>query len=226
VLYLWPIGKNLDLHLKKQDFLQGTREKEKEEWSEPAEKPDAQSNLQRDKLMSAEILEFYDEQERPLGQAQRHRLHSEGLYHKGVIILIFNSKGEIFLQKRSKSKDVCPGCWDGGVAGHVEIGEEFSETAIRELREEIGAEANLERIRDTHLQKNEYKKWEIKDYEFVVTFRCVYDGPIKVDQSEIGEAGFFSVQDVEKQMNEGTEFTPWFLDEWNYLIKSGKLRSQ
>ncbi|OGM75744.1 hypothetical protein A2210_02330 [Candidatus Woesebacteria bacterium RIFOXYA1_FULL_40_18] len=173
--------------------------------------------------MSAEILEFYDEQERLLGQAERRRLHSEGLYHRSVIIFIFNSKGAIFLQKRSKNKDVCPRYWDGGVSGHVGLGEDYQETAKRELQEEIGAEITPEELRDVHLQKNEYQDGKIKDYEFVVSFKVTYDQPIKADPAEIEESGFYSPDEVGRMMKEGISFTPWFLDEWNYLINQGIL---
>ena len=53
-------------------------------------------------------------------------------------VLVFNSRGEIFLQKRSMTKDREPGKWDSSSSGHVDSGEDYDACAVRELREEIG----------------------------------------------------------------------------------------
>lgn len=170
-----------------------------------------------------EILDYYDQEGNRLGQTERSRLHAEGLYHKSVVILLSNTKGELFLQKRSQSKDVCPGYWDGGVAGHVDPDEDFPETAERELGEETDILASLKEVRGIHLQKNEYNDGRVKDYEFVVTYVGVSDQPPRIDTTEIEEWGFYTPENIQRMIAEGVSFTPWFLDEWNYLRSEGKL---
>ena len=68
----------------------------------------------------------------------RSEVHRLGLLHRAVHVLVFNSRGEIFLQKRSMTKDREPGKWDSSSSGHVDSGEDYDACAVRELREEIG----------------------------------------------------------------------------------------
>ncbi len=68
----------------------------------------------------------------------RSEVHARGLRHRAVHVLVFNSRGEIFLQKRSMKKDRQPGVWDSSCSGHVDAGENYEATAVRELREELG----------------------------------------------------------------------------------------
>ena len=90
--------------------------------------------------MSEEIFDVVNEQDEVVGQALRREVHARGLWHRAVHVLVFNRKGEIFLQKRSLKKDNHPGVWDSSTSGHVDSGEDYDTAAVRELREEIGLE--------------------------------------------------------------------------------------
>jgi len=64
--------------------------------------------------------------------------HIRDLLHRSVRVLLFNKKGEVYVQQRSFSKDYDPGMWEGSVAGHCSKGEEPVQTAARETKEELG----------------------------------------------------------------------------------------
>ena len=63
-----------------------------------------------------------DEIDEVVGNERRDVIHRDGLKHRAVHIFALNKKGEIFLQKRSRLKDKCPGLWDSSAAGHVDAG--------------------------------------------------------------------------------------------------------
>ena len=65
--------------------------------------------------------------------ATRHTVHREKLLHRAVHIFVFNQRGELFLQRRSQWKDMHPRCWDSSAAGHVNSGDNYDDTAPREL---------------------------------------------------------------------------------------------
>ncbi len=65
------------------------------------------------------------------------KAHKEGLLHASAHIWIFNSQGEILIQKRSPDKIAFPNVWDVSVAGHIASGELPTLSAIREVKEEI-----------------------------------------------------------------------------------------
>src|SRR5213593_3474588 len=97
--------------------------------------------------MSEEIFDVVNERDEVIGQQVRHEVHRLGLKHRAVHVLVFNTRGEIFLQKRSLKKDRQPGLWDSSASGHLDSGETYDACALRELREELGLElsAPLER---------------------------------------------------------------------------------
>ena len=88
-----------------------------------------------------ELLYEVDANDEVIGPRTRGEAHRLGLHHRAVHILVFNRRDELFLQKRSDYKDINPGVWDTSAAGHVDFGESYEQSALRELEEELGVTA-------------------------------------------------------------------------------------
>jgi isopentenyldiphosphate isomerase len=108
-----------------------------------------------------EIFDVVDENGNPVGETvERGRAHAEGIRHRTAHIWIIREKDgrvQVLLQKRSAEKDSFPGRFDTSSAGHIQAGDEPRESALRELKEELGIEA------------------EKQDLDFAGTFRIQYD---------------------------------------------------
>jgi isopentenyldiphosphate isomerase len=89
-------------------------------------------------LVSQELLDVVDENDIVVAVKTRGEIHRDGLMHRAVHILLFNRHGQLFLQKRSLTKDEQPGKWDSSAAGHVDSGEDYLACARREIEEELG----------------------------------------------------------------------------------------
>ena len=67
-----------------------------------------------------ELFDIVDEDDQVIGQATRGEVHrNKNLIHRSIGVCVFNSKGEIYLQKRSSTKDTDPGKWTISCSGHV-----------------------------------------------------------------------------------------------------------
>ena len=86
-----------------------------------------------------EIFPVVDEQGRVVGSATRGECHGGSkLLHPVVHLHVFNSRGEVYLQRRPEWKDIQPGKWDTAVGGHIDYGETPEQALQREVREELG----------------------------------------------------------------------------------------
>lgn len=85
-----------------------------------------------------EIFETYNEDGTPLGRELRAICHQRGIWHRAVYALLFNTAGELLIQRRSLAKKVSPGQWDLSVAEHLSPGETFLQGVVRGLSEELG----------------------------------------------------------------------------------------
>ncbi len=149
-----------------------------------------------------------DAEDRVVGQAPRGTVHGDNLLHRAVHILIFNTTGELFLQKRSRLKDRHPCVWDSSAAGHVDAGEDYDETATRELREELGISAALERV--VKLPASERT-----GHEFIWLYRGQHDGPFDLARGEIEHAEFFPRALVTAWLEaRPDDFAPGFAECW------------
>jgi isopentenyl-diphosphate delta-isomerase type 1 len=90
--------------------------------------------------MSDEFFDVVDEHDHVLRQETRAEVHRQRLLHRAVHILLFNTRGEIYLQRRSAHKDTYPHRWTTSCCGHVDAGETYDTATIRELAEELGLE--------------------------------------------------------------------------------------
>jgi len=85
-----------------------------------------------------ELFDVVDSQDHVISQAPRREVHARNLLHRAIHVIVHDSTGRLFLQRRSLTKDTFPGCWDSSCSGHVDAGEDYVIAARRELGEELG----------------------------------------------------------------------------------------
>ncbi|EDY22111.1 dimethyladenosine transferase [Chthoniobacter flavus Ellin428] len=158
-----------------------------------------------------EIFDVVDEEDRVTGQLSRHEVHRQKLLHRAVHILVFNSRGELFLQRRSRWKDVHPLRWDSSAAGHVNSGDTYAGTAPREIVEELGVSAEVEEI--GKLPPSPATGWE-----HVRLYRAHHDGPFKLNPAELDGGGFFTLEQIDRWTTARPEdFATGFLECWKHF---------
>lgn len=150
--------------------------------------------------MIEEIFDVVNERDEVTGQAPRREVHARGLKHRAVHVLVFNQRGEIFLQKRSLLKDIAGGKWDSSASGHLDTGEPYDACAIRELREEIGLELQHPPKRLFKLDASLETGWE-----FCWIYRQESEGPFVLHPEEIETGAWFSSAAVTKWVREQPE---------------------
>lgn len=158
-----------------------------------------------------EMFPLVDEQGNITGAATRGECHNGSkLLHPVVHLHVFNSQGELYLQKRPDWKDIQPGKWDTSVGGHVDLGESVEMALRREVREELGiTEFTPEPV--TH-----YVFESSREKELVFVHKTTYDGEI-CPSDELDGGRFWTIAELKENMGKGV-FTPNFEGEIGKLI--------
>ncbi len=166
-----------------------------------------------------EYFDVVDQHDAVVGRAARREVHARGLLHRAVHVLVFNAAGELFLQKRSMSKDTAPGAWDSSASGHVDSGENYDECAVRELREEIGLALLRPPARWLRLQA-----CAETGNEFVWVYRERSEGPFTLHPEEIERGAWFATTEIARRLREDpAEFAGSFRLIWRELAARGDL---
>ena len=148
-----------------------------------------------------EIVTIVDEHNNVVGALPRKEMRARCLPHRSTYILVFNSLGHLFVQKRSMSKDVFPGFYDPVAGGVVLAGESYEEGARRELEEELGIrETTLDPLFEFYYACPDARVWG-------AAFSCVFDGPIVLQEEEIESGGFMEIKEILK-LQKSEAFTP------------------
>lgn len=98
-----------------------------------------------------ELLDVLDDSGEVSGLVrERNMVHKRGNYHRTSHVWVVRDREDgghdLLLQKRSKEKDSFAGCYDISSAGHIPAGVDYLDSAIRELSEELGIQAEKEEL--------------------------------------------------------------------------------
>ncbi|OGE77553.1 hypothetical protein A3J19_04070, partial [Candidatus Daviesbacteria bacterium RIFCSPLOWO2_02_FULL_41_8] len=134
-----------------------------------------------------ELFVVVDKSDKIIGYRTRYDCHhNKQLIHRTIGVVIFNDKEEILLQKRSKNKDTNPSLYTLAVAGHVDKGETYKQTAQRELLEELGISSPLFK------KKKFIVKTDIET-EMNCIFTATYNGPFSPNKQETDGVKFVTI---------------------------------
>lgn len=166
-------------------------------------------------VMSEEIFDVVDESDRVIDHKPRSFVHANNLLHRSIHILVFNHTSQIFLQKRSLSKDENPGVWDASVSGHVDQGEVYEDCAVREALEEIGLSITREDLNFCF----KLDASAATAFEFTCIYKVFSQGPFKLDPVEVDHGEWFEPDYISSWIAERPdELSPQLRLIWDRLV--------
>lgn len=162
---------------------------------------------------------------------ERTQVHIDGDIHGTSHVWLIRHKGngkfDILLQKRSATKDAYAGCYDISSAGHIPAGQDYLESAIRELEEELGIKAKPEELKligmhDGMMEAEFYGK-TFKNHEISAVY--IYEKPIddrnfKLQREEVESVIWIDFDECREKLRSGKIKNCIFEDEFKMLEKA------
>jgi len=127
-----------------------------------------------------------------------------------VHLHIVDRMGNIYLQKRSRLKNLYPGYWDTAVGGHISYGEQAEEALFREAGEELGLTAFNPQFLKTYIFQTK------RDNELIAVYAMVCHPDLHPDNPEVTEGRWWSVPQLEEAFGKGI-ITPNFEQEFTAI---------
>jgi isopentenyldiphosphate isomerase len=167
-----------------------------------------------------ELFPIVDEQGNVLGRILRGQAHDgRKVLHPVVHLHLFNSKGELYLQRRPDWKPIQPGKWDTAVGGHISYGETVQQAFRREVMEELGINVPDATPMGHYVFESKVEK------ELVYVFRAIYDGPVNPSADELDGGRFWTRQQIMDAMGRNI-LTPNFESEYLRFFSPQSSRSE
>lgn len=160
--------------------------------------------------MTDENVILVDENDNEIGTMEKIKAHEEGgKLHRAFSIFVFNTDGEMMLQKRADSKYHAPGKWTNTCCSHPRKGETLEEATRRRLDEEMGFTCDMEKVFDFIYRADVGKG--LTEWEYDHVFIGIYDDEPELNPDEASDWKWIDpdvlLEDVEKNPD---DYTPWF----------------
>jgi isopentenyl-diphosphate Delta-isomerase len=157
-----------------------------------------------------------NEQDEELGVMEKMEAHRKALLHRAFSIFIFNSRGEMLLQRRAAAKYHSGGLWTNACCSHPFPGEAVEVAAHRRLLEEMGFETTLTKAFDFVYQARFDNG--LTEYEFDHVFTGTYDGAVNLNLQEADDYCYKTPEAIAQDLeHHAGHYTVWFkiaFDKW------------
>lgn len=170
-----------------------------------------------------EYFDLFDEQNLPLWQQKaRPDVHRDGDWHRSSCVWVLNEKRELLVNHRHPDKDVFAGLWDVSIAGHLRPGENFRESALREVAEELGCLPIPSELAFIDVWKMDGfdRKMQLFDREFSGIFCWKTDRPLSAfhpQEDEISELRYLPLDQVRTELQHPGSGLPYIPMETIFL---------
>lgn len=166
-----------------------------------------------------EKVVLVDEQDRETGIMGKWEAHTKGLLHRAVSVIVFDSTGQMLLQRRALTKYHTPGLWSNTCCSHPRQGETPEDAAHRRLREEMGFETRLDK-KFIFTYKAHFDNGLI-EHEVDHLFTGIYDDDPVINPKEVHEFKWMDTAELINDMElNPVNYTAWF------RIIMGKIRNE
>ncbi len=157
-----------------------------------------------------------DENDREIGSEEKIQAHRRGKLHRAFSIFIFNSKGEMLLQRRARNKYHSGGLWSNACCSHPRSGESLEGAVHRRLKEEMGFDINLEEAFHFIYKA---KVGNLTEHELDHVFVGEYDGEVSPDPEEVEEYVWAELEQIREDMKTHPEnYTEWFKSAFEKVV--------
>ena len=161
-----------------------------------------------------EQLILVDSDDNEIGYSSKSECHKDlGLLHRAFSIFLFNSTGELLIQKRSIKKELWGQYWSNSCCSHPRKGEDLHEAAIRRVHQELSIECSLNFLYKFQYQENYSDSGS--EHELCSVFYGLYDGTINCNENEIEDWRMISSTQLNEEIGQSNIlYTPWLKLEW------------
>jgi isopentenyl-diphosphate delta-isomerase len=165
----------------------------------------------------SEELILVNANDEPIGHDNKAICHDgHGMLHRAFSLFVFNRRGELLLQQRSKDKRLWPGYWANSCCSHPRVGESMDEATARRLDEEMGMRCQMRFVYKFQYQAD-YKDLGAEN-ELCWVYVGQTDEDVRANANEVGDWRFVSVAALDSEIAAHPEhFTPWLKMEWERL---------
>ncbi len=136
-----------------------------------------------------EFVDVIDDAGNTVAVVTRREMRARKLPHRCTYVLVFNTRGELFIHLRTSTKDVYPSHWDVCVGGVLSAGETFAQGVRREIREEIGVDTEAEELFPINYQDD-------ATFAHGMAYRAIHDGPFTLQVEEVVRGEFVPLAEV------------------------------
>ena len=176
-----------------------------------------------------ELFDILDEDGNRTGQVrERCMVHMDGDVHGTAHVWIVRERTDggydLLLQKRSRGKDSYPGCYDISSAGHVQAGDDFLVTALRELKEELGIRADAKDLEFAGVHKGYMEEmfygrmFKDSEYSHVYVYRKpVEPETLRLQEEEVESVMWMGLETCMEAVKEGALPNCLYMDELEML---------
>ena len=175
---------------------------------------------------NTEEIVLIDSNDQPLGTSPKATIHTSATpLHRGFSVFIFNSLGQVLLQKRALSKITWPGIWSNSCCGHPALGESSTQAASRRLKYELGLELLASEI-VVVLPKYRYRAElnGIVENEICPVMVAFSSSDVKANPDEVAETKWLDWRDFMNMLSKSNDFSVWCNEESRLLDKNSEFQ--
>jgi isopentenyl-diphosphate delta-isomerase len=159
--------------------------------------------------MEEQMLVLVDEQDNQTGIMEKMEVHRKALLHRAFSVFVFNSQGEMLLQRRALSKYHSGGLWTNTCCSHPFPGETPQAAGKRRMKEELGFETEVTPA-FSFIYKAELDN-ELTEYEFDHVLIGEYDGNVYPNEDEVGDYCYINMDALRDNLQQyPMKYTAWF----------------